>query len=165
VILTTRRCGETARTTHVPPSRRASCLISCSQPGPEGGTRAAVGRQGTTKPEGVGRIRGSTDMPRHCRPGCNGIEASLVTPREGVRMVSHPDPRSNPARKTPHSRPRDSVPRSRLLAVHPCSNDREAGAACAARAYVGHQAARSGECISEALTGSGESFRGGASPR
>ena len=37
--------------------RYPSCLISCSQPGPDGGTRAAVGRQGSIKPAGVGWIR------------------------------------------------------------------------------------------------------------
>ena len=34
------------------------------QPGPEGGTRGAIGMQGSRSHDGVGRIRESTAMPR-----------------------------------------------------------------------------------------------------
>jgi len=48
------------------PSRRAmmrkpSCLISCSQPGPDGGRSAGDGKQGSIMPS-PGRVRSRNDM-------------------------------------------------------------------------------------------------------
>jgi len=42
--------------------RKPSCLISCSQPGPEGGALAGDGKQGSIMPS-LGRVRSRNDMP------------------------------------------------------------------------------------------------------
>jgi len=81
-------------------SRKRSCLISCSQPGPDGGAATGDGRHGRTNPAGVRRERMGRDVGR--RPG-TGNGTDWLWPRRpgfpGMSGVTSRDRVSQPERE------------------------------------------------------------------